>query len=67
MLADPEQEDDMSNETAKPTDRDHELSLKDLDAVNGGAVVDFFHPQMLPPGPCCKGTHYLNPQPLPPG
>ena len=59
----------MTREAAKLTERDCELTLTELEAVNGGAMVDYFHtlsPQMLPPGPF-GGVYHLNPQPLPPG
>jgi hypothetical protein len=56
----------MSKDTAHPTERDAELTLGELDAVIGGAVVDYFHSQVEPPNPCSWIFH-LNPQPLPPG
>jgi hypothetical protein len=56
----------MRKDTVKPTERDAELTLKELDAVNGGAAVDFFQGRTEPPDPCGRILR-LNPQPLPPG
>ena len=57
----------MTREAAKLTERDCELTLTELEAVNGGAMVDYFHTlSPLPPGPF-GGVYHLNPQPLPPG
>jgi hypothetical protein len=56
----------MSKDTVKSTERDAELTLKELDTVSGGAMVDYFHSQTEPPDPCGRILR-LNPQPLPPG
>jgi hypothetical protein len=52
----------MTNEKAKSVETVRELSVRELDAVNGG-----LNPQPLPPGLREPMIRFLNPQPLPPG
>ena len=42
----------MTRDTANAIERDCELTLDELEAVNGGAAVDYFHTQAYPPNPC---------------